>query len=258
METVLTEFPKVPQGAGKHPIQMVVISANDMAVSSIFYSALFGWQMHLLAPELTAAIVPSGPSVSLRANTPEGFPSSVPYIGVPDVEAALERVTAAGGSVERSAWNLPMVGRLARFKDSSGTTYGLIDAYSPGGSPRVPMPFFANPKPPVNSICSLEMYATDGKVAANFFGTLFGWGTKETMPQYMGFDPGAGIGGVFQSHTPTLPAVAYIYVADVVAKIAEIEAAGGARMGDPMSIPGMACFGYFKDPSGSSMGLIGP
>jgi len=74
----------------------------------------------------------------------------------------------------------------------------------------------------------------------------------------MAFDPGAGIGGVFQSHTPATPAVAYIYAADVGAKLTEIDAAGGKRMGEPMRIPGMGCFGYFKDPSGTAMGLIGP
>ena len=255
------DMSNLPAGSGEHPIQMVVISANDMAASTKFYSTLFGWQMHALSPELTAALVttgPAGPSVTLRANVPEGFPSSVPFIGVPDVESTLAQVVAAGGTVERAPWDVPMAGRLARFKYSSGTIYGLTNAIAPGATPPVPMPFGANPKPSVNTICSLEMHASDGKAAASFFGEQFGWGTLETMPQYVAFDPGAGIGGVFQSHTPATPAVAYIYVTDVVAKIAEIEAAGGARMGDPMPIPGMACFGYFKDPSGSSMGLIGP
>jgi len=55
-----------------------------------------------------------------------------------------------------------------------------------------------------------------------------------------------------------LPALAYISVNDVSSKIVEIEAAGGKRLGDPMSMMGMGTFGYFTDPSGTSMGLIGP
>jgi predicted enzyme related to lactoylglutathione lyase len=124
--------------------------------------------------------------------------------------------------------------------------------------PRLVAPFGSNPKPPAGTICALEMYISDGPAAAHFFGELFGWGTRETMPQYLAFDPGAGVGGTFQSHTPTMPAVAYIYVADVGAKIVEIEATGGKRICDPMPVPGMATFGYFQDPSGTSMGLIGP
>ena len=71
-------------------------------------------------------------------------------------------------------------------------------------------------------------------------------------------DPGAGVGGIFQSHTPALPALAYLYATDVGAKLAEIEAAGGKRLGDPIRMPGAGCFGYFTDPSDTSMGLIGP
>ncbi len=251
-------MPMVPAGDGTHPIPLVVISANNMAGSSAFYATVFGWQTHPLSSELTAVVTPAGPSVSLRSGTPVGFPGVVPFISVPDVNAALARVVAAGATVERASWTVPMVGTLARFADASGTIYGLAAAIAPGAMPHVPMPLGSNPRPPVGSICSLEMYAADGARAATFFSELFGWSTLPTMPQYVAFDPGAGIGGVFQSHTPALPAVAYIYVADVGATIAAIEAAGGKRQGDPMPVPGMGCFGYFTDPSGTSMGLIGP
>ena len=92
------------------------------------------------------------------------------------------------------------------------------------------------------------------RAAGAFFGAQFGWGAAATMPHYVGFDPGVGIGGVFQSHTPVSPAVAYVYVADVSATLTAIDAAGGKRMGEPMTMPGMACFGYFSDPSGTMMG----
>src|SRR5262245_45228170 len=252
------EMPQVPRGSGEHPIALVVVTANDLAASSTFYAKLFGWQVQPFSAELAGVITPGGPPTALRCNVPAGFPGMVPYIGARDVDAMVSRVVAAGGTIERAAWKLPGIGKLARFKDPMGTIYGLTDALSPGGLPHVPMPLGPNPKPPAGAICSVEIYAADRAAAARFFGQLFGWGTLETMPQYTAFDPGAGVGGVFQSHTPTLPAVAYIYTADVQAKLAEIEAAGGKPMGEPMRMPGAGCFGYFKDPSGTSMGLIGP
>jgi predicted enzyme related to lactoylglutathione lyase len=252
------EMPKVPVGTGQHPITLVVISANNLAASSAFYSKLFGWQMQPMSPELTAFGAAAGPSGALRCNIPAGFPGMVPYITVPDVDAALKKVVAAGGAVEKASWSVPMLGKLARFKDPSGTIYGFTDAATPGGAPRIPMPLGPGPKPPAGAICSVEMYAADGKAAARFFGEQFGWGTVQTMEQYMAFDAGAGIGGVFQSHTPSLPAVPYIYSTDVAATLAQIEAAGGKRLGDPMRMPGVGCFGYFQDPSQTSMGLIGP
>ena len=252
------EIPKVPEGSGEHPIALVVLSANNLVASSAFYAKLFGWQLQPLSPELTAFGSPAGPSGAFRANVPSGFPGMVPYIAVPDVDAMLARIVAAGGAIEKPSWNVPMVGKLARFKDPSGTIYGLTGAAPPGGMPRVPMPVGSNPKPPAGAICHVEMYATDGAEAARFFKEQFGWGTLATMPQYVAFDPGAGVGGIFQSHTPSLPAAAYIYATDVESKLAQIEGAGGKRMGEPMRMPGAGCFGYFKDPSLTSMGLIGP
>ena len=251
-------MPVVPAGNGQHPISLVVISANSLAASTTFYPTLFGWHAQPLSAELTAVVAPAGPTAALRANNPDGFPAMVPFIAVPDVDAALADAVAAGGTVERATWTVPMVGKLARFRDPSGTIYGLAQDLAPGAVPPMPWPFGSNPKPPAGSICSLEMHAADGADAARFFSGLFGWGTLATMPNFMAFDPGAGIVGVFQSHTPAMPAVAYIYVDDVVAKLTEIDAAGGKRMGEPMSMPGMGTFGYFTDSSGTSMGLIGP
>jgi predicted enzyme related to lactoylglutathione lyase len=62
---------------------------------------------------------------------------------------------------------------------------------------------------------------------------------------------------VIQSHTPATRGVAYIYATDVAATLTAIDAAGGKRMGDAMAMPGMATFGYFTDPSGTVVGLIG-
>jgi predicted enzyme related to lactoylglutathione lyase len=252
------EMPQVPRGSGEHPITLVVVTANNLAASSTFYSKLFGWQVQPFSAELVGVVAPGGQPAALRSNVPAGFPGMVPYLGVRDVDAMLARVVAAGGAIERAAWKLPGIGKLARFKDPTGTIYGLTDAQPPGALPHVPMPLGPNPKPPAGAICSIEMHAGDGPAAARFFGDLFGWGTLATMPQYIAFDPGAGVGGVFQSHTPSLPALPYIYATDVEAKLAEIEAAGGKRMGEPMRMPEFGCFGYFQDPSRTNMGLIGP
>lgn len=252
------EMPKVPAGSGQHPVALVVITANDLTASGAFYARLFDWQLQPMSAELTAVSAPAGPMAALRSNMPAGFPAMVPYLQVADVDAMLARVVTAGGTVERAAWKVPMVGKLARFKDAGGTIYGLTDAQAPGPMPPIPMPIGSNPKPPAGAICHLEMYAANGAAAARFFGELFGWGTLATMPQYVAFDPGAGVAGIFQSHTPSLPALAYLYATDVEAKLAEIEAAGGQRLGAPMRMPGAGCFGYFKDPSGTQMGLIGP
>ncbi|MBK8233245.1 MAG: hypothetical protein IPK72_22390 [Candidatus Eisenbacteria bacterium] len=127
---------------------MVAISANELDASADFYTKVFAWQTHRMSPELVAAVTPAGPTVSLRAGTPDGFPGVVPFLRVADVDTALERAIAAGGSVERATWSVPMVGNLARFRDTSGTIYGLTSAMPPGPRlRRCRCPFGSNPKP---------------------------------------------------------------------------------------------------------------
>lgn len=250
-------LPPVPAGNGKHPILMVALSANNLSASMAFYRDVFGWELASLSSELASASLPAGPFVTLRANTPAGFQGVVPFVTVGNVQAAVDAAVAAGAAIERSPWPAPMIGTLARVTAPGGTVYGLCTAISPTKPDHQPAPFGEAPRPPVNTICSLEMHGPDLDATARFVESQFGWGTLPTMPQYCMFDAGAGIGGVFQSHTPATRGLAYIYVADVASTLAKIDAAGGKRMGEPMAVPGLTTFGYFTDPSGTAMGLMG-
>jgi predicted enzyme related to lactoylglutathione lyase len=108
------------------------------------------------------------------------------------------------------------------------------------------------------SIVSVELYGADLESTGKFYGDVFGWETLASMPQYLMFNTGKGIYGVFQGHTPDLRVMVYIWVEDVAAALDAIEAAGGKRLGDPMQMAGMPTFGYFTDPAGFSIGLMGP
>jgi len=253
-----SQAPAFAQGTGAFPITLVVITATDLVASGNFYSQVFGWHVQQMSAELSGAMTPSGPMAALRTGVPQGGPGMIPFIACTDVEATLGRAVAAGGAVDKPAWVVLNAGQRARFSDPSGTVYGLHDSLSPRAMPRIPTPLGPGPKPPANSICSLEMYAADRAAAGTFFGDVFGWATQQVIPEFLSFDPGKSVGGVFQSHTPANSAVAYIYSDSVGATLTAIEAAGGKRMGDAMEMPGMGCFGYFADPAGTMMGLIGP
>ena len=247
------ELPQIPAGSGAHPVSLVSISSG----AAEFYTNLFGWKLTSVGEGWSLAATPAGPQVVLDSATPDDFPTAVPFIEVPSIAATLEQVTNARGEVEREPWSVESIGELARFRDPAGTLYGLRTSATKTEHPHLPIPLGPNPRPAAGAICSLEMYVRDAAKASSFFGEIFEWGTTETMPSYLAFDPGAGIGGVFQSHTPSAPAMAYIAASDVPKKIEEIEAAGGERCGDPMEMPGMAWFGYFKDAAGTTLGLMG-
>ena len=48
------------------------------------------------------------------------------YLGVDDVDAAVEATVAAGGKVQRPPWDIPTVGRIAVVEDSGGASFGLM------------------------------------------------------------------------------------------------------------------------------------
>lgn len=256
MDTSTQEIPEILRGSGRHGIGWVELLAPDTEASGRFYATVFGWQIQDFMPGYKVFTAPhGGPSGGLRGHAPAGSPGCTPYIYVPDVAAAQAAILAEGGKKltepERIAG-----GVIAHFADPNGTIYGLSDVAV--SQPRQPAPFGHAPRPGLHTVCSLEMYGgTDLEATGRFFTELFGWATLATMPQYRLFDPGISIGGVFQGHTPQLPALAYIYVEDVAAKLVEIEANGGRRMGEPMAVPGLTTFGYFSDPSGTAVGLMG-
>ena len=250
-------LPTAPPGTGAHPVALTVISSGELAKSRDFYARLFGWELMPLSPEVCAAGTPGGQAAALRANNPAGFPALVPYLFAADIGQAIAAALAAGGAIEKPRWKVPMVGEMVRITAPGGTLCGFVNGPEMKPSGALPFPLGPGAKPPPGTICSLELYSGDFARTAQFFGA-FGWKTRETMPKFMAFDAGAGMPGVFQSHTPTLPAVAYLYAADVAAKLKEIEAAGGKRMSAPMAMPGLGTFGYFTDATGTAMGLIGP
>jgi predicted enzyme related to lactoylglutathione lyase len=250
--------PQVPAGSAEHPVCWLEIVTNDVAKSQAFYSGLFGWHIEAMG-DFVMFLLPDGPSGNFKTDAEPGMQGAIPHIYAKDMQAVLDKVAAHGGAVIEAPRAVGENGEAtAMFKDAAGTVYGLVNA-----APQLPVPHFPpifgpGEKPAPGTICSLELYGGDFAKVREFFGGELGWGVLDTMPQYLMFDPGAGIGGVFQSHTAVTKSLAYIWVDDVKSTLTAIEAAGGKRMGEPMALPGFGTFGYFTDPAGTAMGLIGP
>jgi predicted enzyme related to lactoylglutathione lyase len=252
-----TGAPQVPAGKAQHPICWLEIVTADVTKSQAFYSELFGWRIEAMG-DFVMFFPADGVCGNFKTDAEPGTQGSIPHIYADDMPAVLEAVVARGGEIAEPLRMLGEKEATAMFRDASGTLYGLVNAAPQLPVPHFPQIFGPEPKPPAGSVCSLELYGGDFAATRELFGNCFGWGLLDTMPQYLMFDPGAGIGGVFQSHTAVTKSVAYIWVEDVGATLTAIEAAGGKRMSEPMSVPGYGTFGYFFDPAGTAMGLIGP
>lgn len=252
--------PQVQPGNATHPFCWIDIQARNMEASQKFYSELFGWSIMAFGPDYAMFTPPAGLMGALTAK-PEDLEQtkqgSTPYMYTPSFDADIAALREQGLTFVQEPSKVSGA-NVAVFLDPAGTQYGLIDTAPQLPIPHLP-PIFGGPDhPPSGTLWSLELYGGDFAAAQALFGELFGWGTLETMPQYMAFDPGAGIGGVFQSHTAILPSMPYVWVDDVPATLARVEELGGKVEGEPVAVPGMGTFGYFNDPSGTAMGLIGP
>ena len=105
------------------------IPIDDPDRASAFYHSVFDWEVTRWGPMdyWTISAGEPGPgaegALSARADAPEGV---VIYIAVDDVDAALARVTQAGGTPVTEKQPIPTFGWMARFRDSEGNLIGLF------------------------------------------------------------------------------------------------------------------------------------
>ncbi len=247
----------MPQVQG-HPICWIEFATKDLAQTSKFLTDVFGWQIQpfMDMADFSVFMAPKGLMGGLQGAAPEGSPAVIPYLYVEDIDLAFASITESGGTKVLDKMEVPGAGgSIALFKDPAGVTYGLSDIEMP--MDYAPMPFGSDVKPEANTICSLELYGGDFDKTAKFFGELYTWGATPMGDNYMAFSPGSGVSGVFQNHTPDIPALAYIWSDDLDATVAKVQAAGGTLMGEISAVSEMGRFAYFTDPAGVVFGLIG-
>lgn len=100
------------------PIVFFDIAGPDAAKLKGFYADNFGWGI-----DAANAITTPGLKGTLRQDPPE----TLVYVGVPDVDAALKKIVASGGSVVMPRTVVPNVVTFALFKDPAGNRMGLVE-----------------------------------------------------------------------------------------------------------------------------------
>ena len=63
----------------------------------------------------------------LKGTLRQDPPETLIYLGVPDIDAALKKIVASGGSVVMPRMVIPKVVTLAIFKDPAGNRMGLVE-----------------------------------------------------------------------------------------------------------------------------------
>ena len=119
------------------PIVFFDIAGPNLASQAAFYRTVFGWETDPTGG-LTVPVASPLPG-NLRVEPPAQGPIAerVLYVGVPDINATLAKVTANGGSVVFGRTVAPGVVVLALFKDPAGNRMGLVELGA-DGKPIVP------------------------------------------------------------------------------------------------------------------------
>jgi predicted enzyme related to lactoylglutathione lyase len=113
-------------GSSTEGIKTVLHPVSDLAAAKAVYTALLG-----IEPQADSAYYVGyeveGQQIGLvPGGGPQGMTSPVAYWHVPDIEAKLAEVTAAGATLKESPRNVGGSRLVATFTDPDGNVLGLI------------------------------------------------------------------------------------------------------------------------------------
>jgi predicted enzyme related to lactoylglutathione lyase len=238
---------------------------DDLERAVDFYGHVVGWKVKdsgMTGMRYLLAQVGDYPVAGLMNIPPEAKAMGAQacwtaHIWVPDVDAAVEKLKAAGGSVKRPGTDIPHVGRFAVVADPQGAVFMLFrDA---DGSPP-PAPAASTP----GLIGWHELMATDGAKALAFYQEFFGWkkdGEFDMGPMgiYYLFSTGSGESGGMMTKPPQVPVACwqyYINVDAIDAAAARVAEKGGKVVNGPMEVPGGSFVLHGVDPEGGFFALV--
>ncbi len=248
------------------PIWYELMSKDPLAARR-FYSAVVGWQIdEAPAPGSTmdyrmisaADGLVGGVFTLTEDMTRTGAaPCWLMYIGVDDVDACVAAVTAAGGSVQMPAFDIPHVGRIAMLSDPQGAPFYVMRGASDQTSGA------CNPDRAGHGAWH-ELHAADGPKATDFYSAQFGWRKGHSMDMgeagvYQLMDIGGReLGGIMSdAQFPRPTWLTYFRVDGIDRAAVRIKEAGGQVVNGPMEVPGGGWIVNGMDPEGALFALTG-
>ncbi len=103
--------------------------SEDPERASSFYSEVFGWNIRAI-PEMNYHLAEKGGDSGIGGGIMKPQQGPWPakltvYIDVDDMDAAREKIVAAGGTMVVEPMEVPGVGAMALFEDPDGRVMGL-------------------------------------------------------------------------------------------------------------------------------------
>ncbi len=183
-------------------------------------------------------------------------PYWIGYVGVDDVDAAVDRTMQRGGAVYVPPTDVPYISRFSIVADPQMATFALVKGQQSAPAPSTELGAHGR-------VGWRELLATDWEGAFAFYSDLFGWQKAFShvgeMGTYQAFSVGGEtIGGMF-TKPATLPLPFWLYyfnVDDVLAAAKRVEVGGGQILYGPTAAPGGALIVHCTDPQGAIFALL--
>ena len=240
------------------------LMTNDPEAARTFYTHVVGWETEPFGEDGSYTIIKArGRGIGGIMATPDDAkaagarPIWLGYIGVADLDAAIGRLTGAGGTVHKDIGTIPNVGRIAMITDPQGAALMLIQPEGEEQPPAEPMA--------MGSVGWHELHTSDWEAAFTFYSSQFGWAKDQAMDMgpmgtYQLFTAGGGnaIGAMYNADTFGRPAWLYYFVVGDIDEAAErVRSSGGELLEGPMEVPGGAWIIQCRDPEGAMFALVG-
>ncbi len=239
------------------------LMTTDMRAAEDFYAAVVGWKAtpfegahHPYTVFNRSADVGVGGVMTTPAEM-KAPPFWAMYIGVPNLEEAVSKITRLGGKTHTEVIEIPDVGRMQMMMDPQGAAFYVMQ---PASSEQRP-----EGTPEIGEGSWHELMTTDWQAAMKFYEQVFGWEPTQAMDMgpegtYQMFNrPHGMIGGMMNKpkQMANVPPhwLIYFRVPDVDAAAERIKAKGGKIRSGPMEVPGGDRVLSATDPQGAAFGL---
>jgi predicted enzyme related to lactoylglutathione lyase len=156
----------------------VELTEPEGELATSFFGEVLGWRFEDRAPEgsQTPYFVAGLPdqdgdvaAVGSLLSEPVEAPTWTTYVRVDSADEAAELVTSAGGTVLRGPTEVEGFARAVLCADPAGARFGLWEPRGSGGAHLVNAPGTWN---------FSNLVTSDPEAAAEFYGTVFGWQTR--------------------------------------------------------------------------------
>ena len=255
-------MPAITEYAPGSPSWADLLSHDGQAAKD-FYTALFGWEFqdHPAGPDMTYTMYThNGQAACASAEAGPGQENLPPhwsvYVTVDDLEAAVERAKAAGGTVVFDPMDVLDVGRMAIIQDKEGAFLRLWYPLKHAGAEVMHEP---------GALTWFELATTDPESAADFYQQVLGVEIKQDenvqeFPYWLMWLGEQMVGGIIQIGEDWGPVPpnwgVYFGVNDVDATAAQAQELGGGAIIEPRDLMDFARFSVLRDAEGAVFTVI--